>query len=188
MILFFIFLYNCVFSPGRFFTAPGELFAGVHVTGELFIAAKFATILGADESNNLSNSTLRRKLFEGILDDDYDQPNDEVDTNPRIHNIGNEDKTSDVKVIESPQKYDGEDEVGSARVLKQYSENFSNSTNHERNTNKENQHPIHDIHITPGAIMLTPTAKSVGPTPDRSVSIVCTSGCRGVKISPRNFL
>ena len=37
-------------------------------------------------------------------------------------------------------------------------------------TNKENVQPVHNVNITPGAIMLTPKAKSVGPTPDRSVS------------------
>ena len=38
------------------------------------------------------------------------------------------------------------------------------------NDDKENNQYV-NVNITPGAMILTPKAKSVGPTPDRSVSI-----------------
>ena len=127
--------------------------------------------VGGDESNNLSNSTLRRKLFEGLLDDEYEQPEDnEVVKSPCIPNVDCDSKSS-LRKTEPQNKSDSEDELGSPKIFKQYRNNF---TPHEKDnmnsTNKENVQPVHNVNITPGAIMLTPKANSVGPTPDRSVS------------------
>ena len=84
------------------------------------------TFSGGEESNNLSNSTLRRKLFEGFLDEDDDRG----------------------KLSEE------EDECTETEDL------------------KENVNPsVPNVNITPGAILRTPSTKSVGPTPDRSVSV-----------------
>ena len=44
--------------------------------------------------------------------------------------------------------------------------------NYFSSAGKENREPAFNVNITPGAIMLTPKANSVGPTPDRSVSKV----------------
>ena len=41
----------------------------------------FTTFLG-DDANNLSNSTLRRKLFEGAMEDECEQSDEENENNP----------------------------------------------------------------------------------------------------------
>lgn len=121
--------------------------------------------------NNLSNSTLRRKLFEGLLDDDNEQPdNNEIEKCPYIPNIDNDSK-SFFKKTEPQIETNREEELDSPRNSKQYRKNNSGlDSENAKSADKENKHPIHNVNITPGAIMLTPTAKSVGPTPDRSVS------------------
>ena len=126
--------------------------------------------LGGDESNNLSNSTLRRKLFEG-LDDEYEQPEDnEVAKCPSVPNFDCDCKSS-LKKTEPQNKSDREDELGSPGIFKQYSKKSPpHDKDNMNSTNKENIQPGHNVNITPGAIMLTPKANSVGPTPDRSVS------------------
>ena len=81
-------------------------------------------LLGGEESNNLSNSTLRRKLFEG-LDDEYEQPEDnEVVKCPCIPNFDCDSKSS-LKKTEPQNKSDREDELGSPRIFKQCSKKFA---------------------------------------------------------------
>ena len=126
----------------------------------------------ADESNNLSNSTLRRKLFEGILDEDDEQAENEQNAvESCTHNIKNQSRNSKVTETASiKNKNSIASEITSPRIIKQSSAIYKDTTTPEYNSGKENVQPTNNTNITPGAIMLTPTAKSVGPTPDRSVS------------------
>ena len=51
-------------------------------------------------------------------------------------------------------------------------QSYVNPRNQQFDSNeKENYHHA-NVNITPGAMILTPKANSVGPTPDRSVSTI----------------
>ena len=109
-------------------------------------------------------------MFEGILDDDDNdaENNDNID----VHDSNAENKNAMQPKREKLKSNDVENDFGSPRILQKYEEDsFNTPRGHESTNDKENLKPIQNINITPGAIMLTPTAKSVGPTPDRSVSI-----------------
>ena len=57
-----------------------------------------------------------------------------------------------------------------------------------RDEDKENHESRPNVNITPGAIMLTPTTKSAGPTPDRSVSFLMSVTCQLLEsLHPKSF-
>ena len=104
------------------------------------------------------------------MDEDCEQlENDEIVNSPCI---SQDDGYNDLPLQNKSEisNTNDSDEVISPRTLNQCNENFSSPMkNHVNFIGKENkQHQ--NVNITPGAIMLTPKARSVGPTPDRSVS------------------
>ena len=96
----------------------------------------------------MSNSTLRRKLFEGILDEDDIHPDPSDTGEDDIDPIENVCEKSPDRMICHPDKRTENEQTG-----------------------KENIQPLTNVNITPGAILLTPKTNSIGPTPDRMVCL-----------------
>ena len=133
----------------------------------LLIWLPITTFLG-DEGNNLSNSTLRRKLFEGAMEDEYEQSDEENENIPDT-------PVNDHRNCNDNQKEIKEDKDATVDKMSPKSPKLSihsfddNRKSQFDSSDKENYQYV-NVNITPGAMILTPKAKSVGPTPDRSVS------------------
>ena len=127
----------------------------------------FTTILG-DEGNNLSNSTLRRKLFEGAMEDECEQSDEENENNPDspVNDLKNcKDKPKELKGNK-----DSSVDKMSPKSPKLSIHSFDDDRKSQFDSSDKENYQYVNVNITPGAMILTPKAKSVGPTPDRSVS------------------
>lgn len=127
----------------------------------------FTTFLG-DEGNNLSNSTLRRKLFEGGMEDDCEQSDEENENNldTPVNDLTNcNDKQKELK-----ENKDSSADKMSPKSPKLSIHSFDDNRKSQFDSSDKENYRYVNVNITPGAMILTPKAKSIGPTPDRSVS------------------
>jgi len=121
-----------------------------------------------DDANNLSNSTLRRKLFEGAIEDESDHSDQDEEN---MHdNIENEIDSYSNNIDKLKSKTNSVNEQKSPKYSNMSILSAENTNKKEfDNDDKENNQYV-NVNITPGAMILTPKAKSVGPTPDRSLT------------------
>ena len=125
----------------------------------------------------MSNSTLRRKLFEGAAEDECDQSDEEKESTPdtpvnEVRNCKN--TTKEQKILK-----DSSIENMSPQSPKLSSDSSNNDMKQQFDRNEKENYQYVNVNITPGAMILTPKANSVGPTPDRSVSKIIDSFCLG---------
>ena len=124
-------------------------------------------ILG-DDANNLSNSTLRRKLFEGAMEDECEQSDEENENNPDTP-VNDLENCND-KQKEPKGNKDSSGDAISSKSPKLSIHSFDDNRKSQFDSCEKENYQYVNVNITPGAMILTPKAKSVGPTPDSSVS------------------
>ena len=145
------------------------------------LTVRFVQISG-DDGNNLSNSTLRRKLFEGAVDDDCNQSDDEIEN---MHCTPENDSKRTPENPNKISKITANQENMSPKSPNMCVQSYVDSKTQQFDSNEKENYQHVNVNITPGAMILTPNAKSVGPTPDRSVSIIFSISLIGVRIRCR---
>ena len=128
----------------------------------------------------MSNSTLRRKLFEGAAEDECDQSDEEKESIPNtpVNEVRNcKNSTKERKILK-----DASIENISPQSPKLSSDSPNNDMKQQFDRNEKENYQYVNVNITPGAMILTPKANSVGPTPDRSVSKIMVKSTTAIKI------